>query len=587
MDATGRQVQGAEATVGRRETNGGALPEEEIAREAEARFRSAFDSAPIGIALVSIEPETMGQFLQVNRAMCELTGRSVRELAKLDFQAITHPDDIEVDLALMTELIAERVPRFQLEERLQHPDHHVVWLMVNASLVRDASGRPLYAIRQVQDINERKHFEGQLEYLADHDPLTGLFNRRRFDQELSRHLAYVRRYGGAVAVLMLDLDNLKQVNDSFGHNAGDELLANTARLIRDSVRETDVLARLGGDEFAVMLPHTDSVEAQNVARHLLDAVPKASTISKGVREAKITASIGIAPFDDQAESATDLLINADTALSMAKEHGRDRLSVFNSELKPGELRPTWSGRIRRALEEDGFVLYRQPILDLQRREVTQHELLLRLPAEDGELILPGAFLYTAERFGLVRALDRWVIARAIDLLEEHPGARVEVNLSGDSVTDAEFPAFIEQKVGSASIDPSGLVFEVTETAAIANMEQARVFVVRMADLGCGFALDDFGAGFGSFYYLKYLPIDYLKIDGEFIRNLPASKTDQLLVKSIVQIAQGLGTRTIAEHVADEDSVSLLTEFGVDYAQGFHIGHPVNTSEPWSAEPVPA
>jgi EAL domain-containing protein (putative c-di-GMP-specific phosphodiesterase class I) len=247
-------------------------------------------------------------------------------------------------------------------------------------------------------------------------------------------------------------------------------------------------------------------------------------------------------------------------------------------------RLTWSQRIRTALEEDRFELYQQPILDIRRGEVTHHELLVRLPGDSGELIPPGTFLYIAEQFGLIQAIDRWVIGQATRLIKrlhaEGEPVSLSVNLSGASITDASLLEFVEQEIQETGIDPHSLIFEVTETAAIVNIDKARRFAERLGELGCAFALDDFGAGFGSFYYLKHLPFDYLKIDGDFIRQLPVSKPDQLTVKAIVQIAHGLGKRTVAEFVGDDATLALLGRFGVDYAQGYHTGRPAAVEDTW-------
>ena len=257
----------------------------------------------------------------------------------------------------------------------------------------------------------------------------------------------------------------------------------------------------------------------------------------------LTVSVGIAPFHaDAAVTADDLLIEADLAMYNAKETGRDRL-IFASPEQQAQMenRLSWTERIRKALDEDLFVLYCQPILDLRSNEISQYELLLRMPGTGGELLLPASFLYTAERHDLIRGIDRWVVSRAIQLIADARRAGrelcLEVNVSGRSVADPELPGFIVEQLKAASVDPAQLILEVTETAAIGNMDEARRFVATLADIGCRFALDDFGAGFGSFYYLKYLSLDYLKIDGEFIRNLPASTTDQLILRSIVQMAK--------------------------------------------------
>jgi EAL domain-containing protein (putative c-di-GMP-specific phosphodiesterase class I) len=271
----------------------------------------------------------------------------------------------------------------------------------------------------------------------------------------------------------------------------------------------------------------------------------------------------------------------------AKEAGRDRCVLLDAAEGPQtemRARLTWSERIRTALEEDGFELYQQPILDIRKGEVTHHELLVRLPGDGGELIPPGTFLYIAEQFGLIQSIDRWVVGQAMRLLkrlhaDDNP-VTLSVNLSGASITDASLLELVEDEIRTTGIDPHALIFEVTETAAIVNIEKARRFAERLGELGCAFARDDFGAGFGSFYYLKHLPFDYLKIDGDFIRQLPASKPDQLTVKAIVQIAHGLGKRTVAEFVGDEATLGLLGRFGVDFAQGYHTGRPLAVAETW-------
>jgi EAL domain-containing protein (putative c-di-GMP-specific phosphodiesterase class I) len=263
----------------------------------------------------------------------------------------------------------------------------------------------------------------------------------------------------------------------------------------------------------------------------------------------------------------------------AKESGRDRFAVYVSQAHRDSMEAKLAviDRIRRALEEDLLLLYCQPILDLRTNTVSQHELLLRMLDDDGQVLPPKAFLGTAERYGLVGEIDRWVVDQAIRLVAEHQAQgiplQLEVNLSAKSLGEAAFPEWVEERLASSGIDAGSLIFEITETAAIANMDEAKNFVNRLTRLGCRFALDDFGAGFGSFHYVKYLPIDYVKIDGDFVRNLADSTMDQSVVKAIVQLARGLGKKTIAEFVEQERTVELLRDYGVDYAQGYHVGMP--------------
>ncbi len=565
----------ATRTSGSRQTSADAYSTPDV----EAYLRSAFEDAPIGIALISIDPEIEGRFLRVNRALCELTGYSSEKLQLTGIHALLHPDDLPADIAAMTRLNQGEVHGFQLEQRLLHAERHAVWVTVNATLVRDATGNPLYCIRQLQDIEERKRYEGELGYLVEHDPLTGLLNRRGFVRELTQQIAYARRYGDGGAVLFLDLDDFKYVNDTLGHSTGDEVISDLARVVRKRLRETDIFARLGGDEFAVLLQHTAVSEAETVSNSLLEAVRDGCALSLGEGR-RVTISIGITGFQKPGKDLTpdDILIDADVAMYAAKEAGKDRVAVASKATKERmRSRITWAERVRRAVQDGLFELYCQPIVKLANDSVSQWELLLRLPGDGGELILPAQFLYTAERSGLILDIDRWVLSQAMRLIAEQRDTgcevRLEVNLSGRSVGDPELLTLIEHGLKDRAINPANLILEVTETAAIANMDRARAFATKLRALGCGFALDDFGAGFGSFYYLKHIPFDYVKIDGEFIRNLPSSSTDQLILDSIVQMSKGLGKYTIAEFVGDSETVKLLKEHGVDYAQGYHIGKP--------------
>jgi diguanylate cyclase (GGDEF)-like protein len=399
---------------------------------------------------------------------------------------------------------------------------------------------------------------------ADHDALTELFNRRRLTAELERELLHAARYEHSGALLMLDLDNFKFVNDSYGHAAGDRLLRSIGQVLADRVRGSDVVARLGGDEFAVILPEADGDQARTVAEALrreIRATPSDLPLPPEV-------SVGIALFGSVEQATVDgVLAAADVALYRAKERGGARVELYCPDAS-GRL--TWVARIQDALRDERFLLYAQPLVDLRSGDVVREELLLRLASPDGEIIDPGQFLPTAEHVGLVTSIDRWVVRQAVALALE--GRRVAINLSGRSIGDDEVLAIVRAAV-EAGLDPSSLAFEITETGAVGDLAAAGAFTRELSDLGCDVALDDFGTGFGSFTYLKHLSTAYLKIDIEFVRNVVHSEVDRRVVAAIVETAHALGKLTVAEGVEDEATLEALRALGVDWAQGFHLGAP--------------
>ncbi len=429
----------------------------------------------------------------------------------------------------------------------------------------------------LRDITERKRFESQLIYLANHDSLTGLFNRRRFAEEVERELGRSRRTGAAAALIILDIDNFKAVNDSLGHKVGDEVLCGLASEIRRAVPEDCMVARLGGDEFAVLLRHANQDDAARVAEGLR-AAARALTVETSDQTVSTTVSIGLAMIPGDAADAEVLLMNADIAMYEAKGDG-DSWRTYSpaSGARAGFVsRRLWEQRIRAAIDEDLFTLHFQPIC-LPDRSVVAHEVLVRMTAADGTLIMPTEFLLVAEQSGLIQAVDRWVVAHAIELMAARHEAGEEVtfavNLSGRSLADSGLPAFIAGQVLQFGIDPTRLILEITETAAIADMEEARLFIAPLAELGIRFALDDFGVGFASFAYLKHLPIDHVKIDGSFIRNLPNDLENQSFVRALVDVSHGLGKEVVAEFVENDETLRLLGRLGVDYVQGYHLGRP--------------
>ncbi|MEA2299123.1 MAG: hypothetical protein QOF77_2059 [Solirubrobacteraceae bacterium] len=549
-------------------------------REAEERFRTAFDCAPIGVCLVALDPGRAGRLLQVNPALADMLGRSVAELTGAAASTLTHPEDVAGLYGKLAELTDGRAGHVEFEKRFLHRDGRAVWALVSAAPVSDAHGERTLAVAHLMDISDRKRSEGQLQHLADHDALTGLYNRRRFTEELDRTLAEAKRFGEAGAVLFLDLDGFKFVNDTLGHAAGDDLIARVARLLDGAVRKTDILARMGGDEFAVILARCDEAAAERVAEKLL-ATLRGSGLPGEDPRCQVSSSIGIALFrGEEMLTPDELVVEADIAMYDAKDAGKDRHAVYDRTEGRRNLlsiREGWNGRLRRAIRDDSFVLHAQPIIAMDADAPPGFELLLRLPDDDGGLIAPSTFLVSAERFGLMVQIDRWVLGRAVrHLHDSHARGRdlmLSVNVSGTTMGDPRFGADVADLLRAHPIAPGRLVVEITETAAIKNIECARALAGKLRSLGCKLAIDDFGAGFSSFAYLKLLHFDYLKIDGEYIRNLCATPTDQLLVRAMVGIARGLGTSTIAEFVGDDATLELLERLGVDFTQGYHLGSP--------------
>jgi diguanylate cyclase (GGDEF)-like protein len=426
--------------------------------------------------------------------------------------------------------------------------------------------------------------ESELRFLADHDSLTGLLNRRRFRSELDQYVSFTARYGGRGAVMVIDIDGLKEVNDKLGHQAGDRLIRRVADILRERVRATDLVARLSGDEFAVLMPQTDTAGALQLGEDLRAQV--AEGFSADVEAALPSISVGITMFGGQEGAGSEaVLLAADQAMYQAKEEGRNRIMLFHAPDGEGgapRRAQTTSARIRDALTQNRLSLATQPIRSLASGGIERYELFLRMTGESGELLPAASFIEVAERSGMVQELDRWVVARALEMMAERERAgdpvSLHMNLSGASLTDLSVLEFIERRLDEGEANPSRCTFEITQSARVEDYDTAGAFADRLTEFGCEVAIDDYGAGFGPFAYLKKVPFDVIKIDGAFIREMSQNDADQLVVKAIVEIARGLGKRTIAEFVEDEDTTTLLREYGVDMAQGYHLGRPMDAAE---------
>jgi diguanylate cyclase (GGDEF)-like protein/PAS domain S-box-containing protein len=548
----------------------------------EQQFHRSFDDALIGMQIFDLD----GRYMRVNDAFCAIIGYPHDELVGLLRQRITHPDDLAPDAESLRALLSGEMRSYTRDKRYLHAAGHPVWASIAVTLIRDEAGQPMHFIGQAQDITERRRYEHELRDMADHDPLTGLLNRRSFERELDGHVTRIKRSMITGAVLMVDLDNFKYYNDTQGHNAGDGLIVRIAHALRDRLRESDVIARLGGDEFVVLLPQEGRDGAEKIARDLVQLVREQAPPDGGGESRRITASVGIACFGGRESVAVEeMMVSADLAMYDAKDAGRDGVAHYQAAQhdRPRiESQKKWAMEITEAISSDRFELAAQPIVSLSGTGPAHYELLLRMRLAGGDLVPPATFIYVAERLGLVQEIDRWVTDRAITILAEHRAAGHQlclgVNLSGHTIGDPGLLTLIKRRLAETGVPPDQLIFEITETATVSHIARAATFADQLAELGCRFALDDFGAGFGSLYYLKHLAFDYLKIDAEFVAHCTESESDRALISAVVGIARGLGTLTIAECVEDQATIDVLTGLGVDYGQGYHLGRPAPLSQ---------
>ncbi|HYP68683.1 MAG TPA: EAL domain-containing protein [Thiobacillaceae bacterium] len=443
---------------------------------------------------------------------------------------------------------------------------------LSTSPIRDRAGTIIGAVAVFHDVSD-------LSYAASHDALTGLINGREFLARLEHAVVRARVDLAEHALCYIDLDQFKVVNDTCGHAAGDKLLKELTALLQTQTREGDTLARLGGDEFGLLLPYCPLDKAAVIAESMRK-LAKDFRFNWSGRSFEIGASIGVVHIDKDSGDATELLRAADSACYVAKAHGRNRVHLYEPDdlaVAEHQQHIAWVSRIQQGLDRDEFELHFQTIQPLDRQGGEHFELLLRLRDDQGKLISPGEFIPTAERYDLMPALDRWVIhtalARLAPLLREDTSRMCAINLSGQSLGDERMVEFILKEIAAQNIPPATLCFEITETSAISHLGHARDLAFRLKAAGCFLALDDFGSGLSSFSYLKELPVDFLKIDGAFVKNIERDPIDRAIVSSIVQVARAMGKKTVAEYVEDASCLDWMRSLGVDYAQGYYIARP--------------
>lgn len=530
--------------------------------------------------VIVLTQNSRGQIISLNAYGEMLTRYTEKDLQGRSFLENLISEYGAQDLRIRLEEIHHGIRDQLRHEAITHckdgSTRHVAWL--HSRLTWDSNDDP--SILSVGlDVTEYKRVEGHLAWLADHDPLTNLFNRRRFSEELEQVLSWSDRYQHPGALLFFDLDRFKYINDTSGHQAGDALLRMVAGMLSRTIRTDDITGRLGGDEFAVILPEITPQGAIEVAKKILVHLSEAQlTISN--RTHKISASIGIALFPEHGRNVHDLLAAADLAMYQAKEIGRNAWHLFSDKDRSRERMHTlvyWKEKIEYSHLHDNFMLFIQPIMNLQDGSIKHYEVLLRMRDEDGTILSPAEFIPAAEQTGLIHAIDHMVlrkaIAQAAKIKQAGYSAGFSINLSAHAFNDPELLLILKQELMNHEVDPTSLMFEITETAALEDIPGARSLMTEIKELGCGFVLDDFGVGFSSFYYLRELPVDAVKIDGSFIRNLSTSSDDLILVTALCSVARGFGKKITAEFVENEKILSLVKDIDIDYAQGYHIGKP--------------
>jgi len=577
VDAGGRLLRlvGTELDITERR-----LYEDALFREKES---AQITLQSIGDGVITTDQHSNVEY--INPVASELTGwqledaqgRSIDEIFRAFHEETCEPLENPMTVAIRRSRSIKSVRPMLLIRR----DGNELYVESTAAPIRDGLGGVAGGVLVFHDVSESRELNRRLSYHASHDVLTGLVNRRDFENRLERALKSAKARETSYAVCYLDLDQFKIINDTCGHSAGDALLGQVGALLKSKIRWRDTLSRLGGDEFGLLLESCSLDEALRTAEQLREAVRNFRFVWEE-RTFRLGASIGVVPISADNEDVASILSAADSACGAAKEAGRNRVHSFEEndlDLMRRRREMQWAARINNALEESRFELFRQTIMPLQRQDPGAHyELLLRMRDENGKIVTPDNFIAAAERYGITPNIDRWVIENAFRWLVSEADERerlvlCSINLSGQSLGDDKFLPFVIDQFHRSGIDATKICFEITETAAVASFSQANRFIQALKELGCKFALDDFGTGLSSFGYLKHFPVDFLKIDGSFVKEILHDPIDREMVRSINEIGHLTGKQTIAEFAENQEIIQMLTSLGVDYAQGYGVSQP--------------
>jgi diguanylate cyclase (GGDEF)-like protein/PAS domain S-box-containing protein len=546
-------------------------------------FEYLLSSSPAITYATSIDMKQNCKFVSQN--LYKYLGYSPEQMINDPEFWITHIHPEDKQYALTTMEYNLKNDGGDVEYRFLHRDGAYRWIRDQQRVIRE-NDTPVEIVGSWTDITEQQKLREEVDYRIRYDDLTGLINRREFENRLQYILGHEEAKTGQHVVCYLDLDQFKVINESYGHIVGDQLLRQLSDVLQKRLSRRDILAYLGGDDFGVLLQHCTLNQAHRILEIIQDTIREFRFLWEG-KSLAITASIGVVPFNRYTGDSTNILSLANSACFAAKEAGRNRIHVYtetDDSLGKRHNEMLWVERINRALEEDRFYLYYQPIVALNEEAQDEHyELLIRMKDDAGDMVLPGAFLPAAERYNLSSKIDRWVIQIILTWLDAYSECLERecswgINLSGQSLADADLLQFVIEEFDRKQIPPQKIYFEITETAAIANLENATRFVNSLKSHGCKFALDDFGSGLSSFSYLKNLPVDFLKIDGMFVKDIANDNIDFVMVKAINDVSHAMGKKTIAEFVENNEIIGKLNEIGVDYAQGYGICKPKPLSE---------
>lgn len=545
-------------------------------QKAETRYRNLVETAQDLVWSM----DANGYWTYVNAASLKIYGYTPEEMIGKHLRDFQLQESIEQDTVTFQDVQqGKKLNQYETIHLDKQGNRH--YLSFNATPEMDEHGKVIQITGTARDISDQKAYEKQLTYQAEHDVLTGLYNRRYFQQELERVVALMPRQDLSCAVLYIDLDQFKPINDTLGHDAGDRLLIEVSNMLTSSSRQGELLARYGGDEFTMLLYNVNQHTVITAAENFRLLFERYRFIDSG-QSFNLYCSIGAALITPHTRSADEVLTQADHACNIAKACGRNQVVLYDSadqDISKVAEDTGWANRVTDMIENNRLILAYQPIIDIQHNNITQYEVLIRMPSEDGEVISPGGFIPAAERFGLIHSLDNWVIEHAIaklaGLRQAGQSCHFSINLSPRAHEDTRLADFIYKRLSENNVPPEWLTFELNESRVISKLGDNQRMIKELTQLGCRFALDNFGSGMQTFHTIKALPISSVNIDGDLIRSITSSNVDHAMVSSINSIAHELRLTTVAKYVEDEATLKCIEEIGIDQAQGHYIGKPLN------------